>query len=78
MLPGGANAENADHQFLLFSATFNREARQLAREYLSDDFVRIRVGRAGSSHANITQDVSAPSSSIDGPPLIMSGCLGRE
>jgi ATP-dependent RNA helicase DDX3X len=42
---------------MMFSATFPKTARDLAREHLSHDHVRIRVGRAGSSHLNIKQDV---------------------
>lgn len=41
----------------MFSATFPKNARELAKEHLSHDHVRIRVGRAGSSHANITQTI---------------------
>lgn len=52
-----AASDEGDHQFLLFSATFSKEAREMARKYLQDDHVRIRVGRAGSSHGNITQEV---------------------
>ncbi|KAI1960380.1 hypothetical protein LOZ58_004103 [Ophidiomyces ophidiicola] len=49
--------EDADHRYMMFSATFNKSCRQLARRYLSTDHVRIRVGRAGSSHLNVTQQV---------------------
>ena len=42
----------------MFSATFPKEARAVAREYMSKDHVRIRVGRAGSSHNNVSQKVS--------------------
>ena len=42
---------------MMFSATFPKEARQLARQYLADDHIRIRVGRAGSTHKNIQQSV---------------------
>ena len=42
---------------MMFSATFPKEARQLAKEYLANDHIRIRVGRAGSSHMNIHQKV---------------------
>lgn len=49
--------EDADHRYMLFSATFNKQCRQLARKYLSTDHVRIRIGRAGSSHLNVTQQV---------------------
>lgn len=41
----------------MFSATFNKECRQVAREYLENDHIRIRVGRVGSTHANIVQKV---------------------
>lgn len=46
-----------DHHFLMFSATFPKEARKLAREYLVQEYVRIRVGRAGSAHKNVRQDI---------------------
>jgi len=42
----------------MFSATFSKAAREIAREYLSDEHTRIRVGRAGSSHKNVVQTVS--------------------
>jgi ATP-dependent RNA helicase DDX3X len=42
---------------MMFSATFLKNCRDLAREHVSHDHVRIRVGRAGSSHSNIKQDV---------------------
>lgn len=49
--------EDDDHRYLMFSATFNKEFRKLAKQYLSQDHVRLRVGRAGSSHHNVVQDV---------------------
>ena len=45
---------------MMFSATFPKICRDLAKEHLAHEHVRIRVGRAGSSHANIKQ-VSFPS-----------------
>lgn len=42
---------------MLFSATFPKAARDLAKTHLADNHVRLRVGRAGSTHANIKQDV---------------------
>lgn len=45
---------------MMFSATFPKEARQVAKQYMSADHIRIRVGRAGSSHMNITQRVRRP------------------
>jgi ATP-dependent RNA helicase DDX3X len=42
---------------MMFSATFPKPARDLAKEHLKHDHIRIRVGRAGSSHISIKQDV---------------------
>ncbi|KAG8534155.1 uncharacterized protein KY384_000999 [Bacidia gigantensis] len=46
-----------DHIYCMFSATFPKEARALAKDYMAKDHVRVRVGRAGSSHKNINQTV---------------------
>ena len=59
---GGSDANtDDDHVYMMFSATFPKEARAIAKEYMSKDHIRIRVGRAGSSHMNIIQKVKAPS-----------------
>jgi len=52
--------EDADHTFMMFSATFPKAARALAKEFMAHDHVRIRVGRAGSTHLSelLTQTVS--------------------
>ena len=42
---------------MMFSATFPKSAREMARNYMTQDYVRIRVGRAGQAHKNIRQDV---------------------
>lgn len=42
-------------KFGLFSATFPKAARDLAKEHLAASHVRFRVGRAGSTTANIKQ-----------------------
>lgn len=42
---------------MLFSATFPKDARALAKEIMSEDHFRIRVGRPGQSHKNIDQIV---------------------
>jgi ATP-dependent RNA helicase DDX3X len=42
---------------MLFSATFPKQARELAKTHLAETHVRLRVGRAGSSHENIKQTV---------------------
>ncbi|KAH9436970.1 hypothetical protein MCOR02_000633 [Pyricularia oryzae] len=54
MSAGGAAQEI---KYLLFSATFPKKIRDLAREHLSEDHVQLRVGRAGSTHSNIIQTV---------------------
>ncbi|KAE9370611.1 DEAD-domain-containing protein [Stipitochalara longipes BDJ] len=53
----GGDQEEGNINYLMFSATFPKFARDLAKEHLAHDHVRIRVGRAGSSHINIKQDV---------------------
>ena len=57
IMAGGDNNEDADHRYMMFSATFPKEARVLARDYLDDGHIRIHVGRRGSSHRNIKQSV---------------------
>jgi len=42
---------------MMFSATFPRETRALAKAHLTDDHIRIHVGRIGSTHKSITQQV---------------------
>lgn len=54
---GGDANEDADHMYLMFSATFPKAARELARQYMAQDYVRIRVGRVGSTHGNIKQRI---------------------
>jgi len=49
--------EDDDHRYSMFSATFNKECRQLARNYLGSNHIRIRIGRPGSSHLNVEQQV---------------------
>ena len=58
IMSGGDTNDDADHIFLMFSATFSREMRALARQYMAqgEDY-RLTVGRAGSSHRNIEQDI---------------------
>ncbi|CAL3968100.1 unnamed protein product [Diplocarpon coronariae] len=53
----GGDQEEGNIKYLMFSATFPKIARELATQHLTHNHVRIRVGRAGSSHANIKQDV---------------------
>src|SRR5271169_2245258 len=44
-------------QTLMFSATFPKSLRNLARDFLADDYVFVKVGRVGSTTDNITQRV---------------------
>ncbi|KAL9584170.1 MAG: hypothetical protein Q9203_004770 [Teloschistes exilis] len=58
IIMGGADANtDSDHFYLFFSATFNKSARAIAKKHLSTDHVRVRVGRAGSTHANVHQRI---------------------
>ncbi|KAK2742946.1 hypothetical protein FQN57_005076 [Myotisia sp. PD_48] len=57
ILAGGDVNEDADHRYMMFSATFSKGCRQVARKYLANDHVRIRIGRVGSSHLNVRQQV---------------------
>ncbi|KAH6605611.1 dead deah box rna helicase, partial [Trichoderma cornu-damae] len=49
--------DDGNIKYGLFSATFPKAARELAKEYLSAAHVRFRVGRAGSTTENIKQIV---------------------
>lgn len=42
---------------MMFSATFPKTAREMARQYMAQDYVRVVVGRAGQAHKNIRQNV---------------------
>jgi ATP-dependent RNA helicase DDX3X len=48
---------DADHTYLMFSATFPKSARRLAKEYMEEGCVHIKVGRVGSTHENIKQKI---------------------
>ena len=53
----GGEQEEGNINYMLFSATFPKAARDLAKTHLAETHVRLRVGRAGSSHNNIKQMV---------------------
>lgn len=57
IMAGGDSNDDVGHQYLMFSATSPKEARKLARQYLQDDYFRFRIGRAGSTHANVRQEI---------------------
>lgn len=52
------NGMPADRQTLLFSATFPRAIRVLARDFLRPDYLFLKVGRVGGTSNDITQKVS--------------------
>lgn len=57
IMGGGDSNDNADHNYLMFSATFPDELRELADQYMTENHYYLAVGRAGSTHKNIKQDV---------------------
>ncbi|KAK5717381.1 hypothetical protein LTR15_009275 [Elasticomyces elasticus] len=57
IMAGGDSNEDADHIYMMFSATFPKGAREMARQYMAPDYYRIRVGRSGQAHKNIRQEI---------------------
>ncbi|KAF4345965.1 ATP-dependent RNA helicase [Fusarium beomiforme] len=53
----GGEQDEGNVKFSLFSATFPKAARDLAKNHLTASHVRFRVGRAGSTTSNIKQIV---------------------
>lgn len=49
---------NRNRQTLMYSATFPKEIRRLARDFLKPDYLFLRVGRVGGTTTDITQRVS--------------------
>ncbi|TGJ84893.1 hypothetical protein E0Z10_g3876 [Xylaria hypoxylon] len=54
---GGGEQEEGNVKYMLFSATFPTAIRNLAKTHLAENYVRVRVGRIGSTHENIKQDI---------------------
>ncbi|KAG0206950.1 hypothetical protein BGX33_007086 [Mortierella sp. NVP41] len=50
-------ARDEGRQTLMFSATFPRDIQTLAREFLKEDFCRLRIGRIGGTSSAITQNI---------------------
>ncbi|KAI7860004.1 hypothetical protein BDC45DRAFT_601488 [Circinella umbellata] len=48
---------NPERQTLMFSATFPRTIRKLARDFLRPDYLFLKVGRVGGTTSSITQKV---------------------
>ncbi|KAK4248872.1 P-loop containing nucleoside triphosphate hydrolase protein [Corynascus novoguineensis] len=57
LILSGGEQEESNINYMLFSATFPKVARDLAKSHLAETHVRLRVGRAGSTHANIKQQI---------------------
>ncbi|KAF3390306.1 ATP-dependent RNA helicase ded1 [Penicillium rolfsii] len=55
LMAGGDMKEDTNHCYLMFSASFNKECRKLARTYLRRDHIRIRISRPGSAVRHIHQ-----------------------
>ncbi|KAI3327023.1 P-loop containing nucleoside triphosphate hydrolase protein [Xylariaceae sp. AK1471] len=53
----GGEQDEGNVKYMLFSATFPTAVRQLAKTHLAETYVRIKVGRVGSTHENIKQDI---------------------
>ncbi|KAG9231263.1 putative ATP-dependent RNA helicase ded1 [Amylocarpus encephaloides] len=53
----GGDQETGNIKYMMFSATFPKVARELAARHLAPDHCRIRVGRAGSTHRNLIQNI---------------------
>ncbi|EGY19747.1 hypothetical protein VD0002_g7139 [Verticillium dahliae] len=53
----GGEQEEGNVKYLLFSATFPKDLRDLARSHLAASHSQINVGRIGSTHGNILQRV---------------------
>lgn len=49
--------EDDDLQVMMFSATYQPEIRELAADFLKEDFVQVSIGRVGSTHKRIGQTV---------------------
>lgn len=57
IMNGGDSNEDPDHCYMMFSATFPKEMRKIARQYMDPDYYRVRIGRIGATHSNITQSI---------------------
>ncbi|KIW73981.1 hypothetical protein PV04_02054 [Phialophora macrospora] len=57
IMGGGDANTDGDHRYLLFSATFPKRLKKLAARYLASDHVHVSIGRTGSVHVNVKQNV---------------------
>lgn len=49
---------NPNRTTLMYSATFPKEIRRLARDFLKPNYLFLKVGRVGGTTTDITQKVS--------------------
>jgi superfamily II DNA/RNA helicase len=45
---------DGDHTYMMFSATFPKEARRMAKEYMETDCIKIKVNTSGSFLTSLT------------------------
>lgn len=57
ILAGNDANDDDDHQFMMFSATFPPDVREIANQFLAPDRVIVHCGRVGATHKNIKQEV---------------------
>ncbi|KAJ9608379.1 hypothetical protein H2200_007367 [Cladophialophora chaetospira] len=57
IMGGGDANTDGDHRYLLFSATFPKRLQKLAGKHLSSDYIHVSVGRTGSVHINVKQNI---------------------
>lgn len=50
---------DGDHRYMLFSATFPKRLQALATQFLAKDHIHVSIGRTGSAHVNVKQQVCA-------------------
>ncbi|KEF57899.1 uncharacterized protein A1O9_05821 [Exophiala aquamarina CBS 119918] len=57
IMSGGDANTDGDHRYLLFSATFPKRLKKLAAKFLANDHVHVSIGRTGSVHCNVKQQI---------------------
>lgn len=57
ILTGNDANDDEDHQFMMFSATFPDEVREVADKFLAADRMVVHIGRIGATHKNVKQDI---------------------
>ncbi|EXJ81195.1 hypothetical protein A1O3_07485 [Capronia epimyces CBS 606.96] len=57
IMSGGDANTDGDHRYLLFSATFPKRLQKLAAKFLAKDHVHVSIGRTGSVHINVKQNI---------------------